>query len=103
MKDHTGRVIAQLPVDTATFLLNEKRGPIAELESRYLVTVTIVPNETLLTPNYEILRVRLDHMQHQRNPRLHIEHTRPKHATLAHVAWHRSQRSQGIHGIVMAK
>ncbi|HZR36671.1 MAG TPA: Rne/Rng family ribonuclease [Nevskia sp.] len=67
MKDRTGRVIAQLPVDTATFLLNEKRGPIAELESRYLVTVTIVPNETLLTPNYEILRVRLDHMQQDNN------------------------------------
>jgi ribonuclease E len=67
MKDRTGRVIAQLPVDTATFLLNEKRGPIAELESRYMVTVSIVPNETLLTPNYEILRVRLDHMQQDNN------------------------------------
>ncbi|MBV8062906.1 MAG: Rne/Rng family ribonuclease, partial [Nevskia sp.] len=67
MKDRTGRVVAQLPVDTATFLLNEKRGPIAELESRYLVTITIVPNETLLTPNYEILRVRTDHLQQDNN------------------------------------
>ena len=67
MKDRTGRVIAQLPVDTATFLLNEKRGPIAELEARYMVTVTIVPNETLLTPNYEILRVRMDHLQQENN------------------------------------
>ena len=67
MKDRTGRVIAQLPVDTATFLLNEKRGPIAELEARYLVTVTIVPNETLQTPNYEILRVRMDHLQQENN------------------------------------
>ncbi|MDE0856425.1 MAG: Rne/Rng family ribonuclease, partial [Nevskia sp.] len=70
MKDRTGRVIAQLPVDTATFLLNEKRGPIAELESRYLVTVTIVPNETLLTPNYEITRVRVDHLQQDNNAAL---------------------------------
>ena len=67
MKDRTGRVIAQLPVDCATFLLNEKRGPIAELESRYLVTVTLVPNDTLETPNFEILRVRLDHMQQENN------------------------------------
>ncbi|HWY23953.1 MAG TPA: Rne/Rng family ribonuclease, partial [Nevskia sp.] len=67
MKDRTGRVIAQLPVDTATFLLNEKRGPIAELESRYLVTITLVPNETLQTPNYEILRVRTDHLQQDNN------------------------------------
>jgi ribonuclease E len=70
MKDRTGRVIAQLPVDTATFLLNEKRGPIAELESRYLVTVTIVPNETLQTPNYEIARVRVDHLQQENNSAL---------------------------------
>ena len=70
MKDRTGRVIAQLPVDTATFLLNEKRGPIAELESRYLVTITLVPNETLQTPNYEILRVRTDHLQQDNNAAL---------------------------------
>jgi len=62
MKDRTGRVIAQLPVDVATFLLNEKRGVIAELESRYMVVVTLVPNETLETPKYEILRVRTDHL-----------------------------------------
>ena len=67
MKDRTGRVIAQLPVDTATFLLNEKRGPIAELESRYLVTITLVPNDTLQTPNYEITRVRVDHLQQDNN------------------------------------
>ena len=70
MKDRTGRVIAQLPVDTATYLLNEKRGPIAELESRYLVTITLVPNETLQTPNYEILRVRVDHLQQDNNAAL---------------------------------
>ncbi|MDR3418000.1 MAG: Rne/Rng family ribonuclease, partial [Nevskia sp.] len=67
MKDRTGRVIAQLPVDCATFLLNEKRGPIAELESRYLVTITLVPNETLDSPHYEILRVRTDHLQQDNN------------------------------------
>ncbi|MFI4978980.1 MAG: Rne/Rng family ribonuclease [Nevskiales bacterium] len=70
MKDRTGRIIAQLPVDTATYLLNEKRGPIGELESRYMVTITVVPNETLQTPNYEILRVRVDHLQQDNNAAL---------------------------------
>lgn len=70
MKDRTGRVIAQLPVDTATFLLNEKRGPIAELEARYMVTITLVPNDTLQTPNYEIMRVRVDHLQQDNNAAL---------------------------------
>ncbi|MGQ3058834.1 MAG: Rne/Rng family ribonuclease, partial [Nevskia sp.] len=67
MKDRTGRVIAQLPVDVATFLLNEKRGVIGELESRYMVVVTLVPNETLETPKYEILRIRTDHLSQGEN------------------------------------
>ncbi len=60
MKDRTGRVIAQLPVDVGTFLLNEKRAAIAEFEDRYNVVVTLVPNETLDAPKYEILRLRAD-------------------------------------------
>ena len=67
MKDRTGRIIAQLPVEVATFLLNEKRGTIAELESRYLVSVTLVPNETLQSPHYEIARVRTDHLNQDNN------------------------------------
>jgi len=50
-------------VDTATFLLNEKRGPIAELEARYMVHHHPGANDTLQTPNYEIARVRVDHLQ----------------------------------------
>jgi len=60
MKDRTGRVIAQLPVDVGTFLLNEKRAAVAELENRYNVVVTLVPNESLDSPKYEILRLRAD-------------------------------------------
>ena len=67
MKDRTGRVVAQLPVDVATYLLNEKRSVIAEFESRYMVVVTLVPNETLETPKYEILRVRTDHLTQDGN------------------------------------
>jgi len=67
MKDRTGRVIAQLPVDVATYLLNEKRVVIGELEARYSVIVTLVPNETLETPKYEILRIRADHLTQDNN------------------------------------
>ncbi|MDB5988532.1 MAG: ribonuclease [Nevskia sp.] len=62
MKDRTGRIIVQLPVDVATYLLNEKRATIGELEARFLVMVTLVPNETLQSPNFEIMRVRQDHL-----------------------------------------
>lgn len=67
MKDRTGRVVAQLPVDVATYLLNEKRGVIAEFETRYMVIVTLVPNETLETPKYEIERIRADQLPQDSN------------------------------------
>jgi ribonuclease E len=60
MKDKTTRVIAQLPVDVATFLLNEKRMPLAEIEGRHRAIVTLVPNANLHSPNFEISRVRGD-------------------------------------------
>jgi len=60
MKDKTTRVIAQLPVDVATFLLNEKRMPLAEIEGRHRAVVTLVPNANLHSPNFEISRVRSD-------------------------------------------
>src|SRR5689334_10948231 len=60
MKDKTTRVIAQLPVDVATFLLNEKRMPLAEIEGRHRAVVTLVPNANLHSPNFEISRVRGD-------------------------------------------
>ena len=62
MKDRTARVIVQLPVDAGTFLLNEKRAVIREIEARNRVQVTIVPNATLQTPHFEIKRVRGDHL-----------------------------------------
>lgn len=46
-----------LPVDVATFLLNEKREQIANIEKRQKVQVTIVPSADMHTPHYEIRRV----------------------------------------------
>ncbi len=58
MKENTGRIVAQLPVDMATFLLNEKRQPIHDIEQRQSVEVIIIPNTRMETPNYTIERVR---------------------------------------------
>ncbi|PPE72913.1 ribonuclease E/G [Solimonas fluminis] len=67
MKERTGRVIAQVPVDVGTFLLNEKRLNVREIEARCRVHIAIVPNPTLHTPNFEIKRVRADHLQQDNN------------------------------------
>ena len=58
LKENTGRVIAQLPIDVATFLLNEKRQSIADTERRHKVSIVVVPNRHLETPKYEIERIR---------------------------------------------
>jgi ribonuclease E len=59
MKENTGRIVAQLPVDIATFLLNEKRQAIHDIERRQSIDVVLVPNIHLDTPNYTIERVRV--------------------------------------------
>lgn len=60
MKDNTAAVHAQVPVDVATFLLNEKRVDLQLLESRHRVNVMLIPNVHLQTPNYTIARMRHD-------------------------------------------
>jgi ribonuclease E len=59
-KERTSKVIAELPVDVATFLLNEKREMIQSIEKRTDVQLLLVTNPALETPNYTIRRVRDD-------------------------------------------
>ncbi|MBL7000875.1 MAG: Rne/Rng family ribonuclease [Gammaproteobacteria bacterium] len=58
IKENTGRLVARLPVVIATYLLNEKRSKLAEIESRYKVHCVIIPDLNLETPHFEIERVR---------------------------------------------
>ncbi|WP_241521013.1 ribonuclease E [Steroidobacter cummioxidans] len=59
-KDRTVKVIAQLPVEVATYLMNEKREWLNNIEHKSAVQVVMVPNKYLETPAYEIRRVRDD-------------------------------------------
>ncbi len=59
MKDSTAKVITQLPVEAATFLLNEKRQAIRDIEDRLDVEIIIVPTGSLIIPHYRVQRVRL--------------------------------------------
>jgi ribonuclease E len=60
MKENTAILHAQVPVDVATYLLNEKRAEIHAIEARLKVNVVLIPNIYLETPNYEITRLRHD-------------------------------------------
>ncbi len=68
MKDGTAAVHVQVPVDVASFLLNEKRPEIAKIELKQRLAVIMIPNKTLETPNYRLERLkhddpRLDNLQ----------------------------------------
>jgi len=59
-KERTGRVTAQVPVDVATYLMNEKREWLSQIEARDKVSLVIVPNPHLQTPAYNLKRIRDD-------------------------------------------
>jgi ribonuclease E len=69
-KDRTARVIAQVPVDVATYLFNEKREWLRTLEDKSEVELLIVPNENMQTPEYSIRRVRDDELELPENKQL---------------------------------
>jgi ribonuclease E len=60
MKDNTLRVVAHVPVDVGTYLLNEKRELLVDLEARHKIAVMLIPSPALETPNYDVQRIRKD-------------------------------------------
>src|SRR5450830_996144 len=60
MKENSAIIQVQLPVEAATFLLNEKRADIHKIEERMGVQVVLIPNIHMETPNYNIVRIRHD-------------------------------------------
>ena len=59
MKENTAQVRAIVPIEIATYLLNEKRQAIMDIETRQQVTVLVIPNPHFMTPHYEVERVRI--------------------------------------------
>ena len=60
MKENTAEVHAQVPVDVASYLLNEKRHELYAIENRVKVTCILIPNTHLETPHYNVKRLRHD-------------------------------------------
>ena len=59
-KERSAEIRAITPVNVATYLLNEKRKAISNIESRNNTRVVVVPNADLETPHFEVLRLRDD-------------------------------------------
>lgn len=63
MKENTNTLHVQLPVDVATFLLNEKRAEIYDIEMRQRINIVLIPNIHIETPNYSINRLRQEDLR----------------------------------------
>jgi ribonuclease E len=76
MKENTLRVVAHVPVDVGTYLLNEKRDLLASLESRHGISVMLIPSPALETPDFDIQRIRNDDVSSSRSsPSYHLTKT----------------------------
>jgi len=61
MKERSAQIRAILPVPVATYLLNEKRRVLADIEARQDVRVVLLPSPDMDTPHYDVQRLRDDH------------------------------------------
>ena len=68
MKEHNATISAQLPIEVATFLLNEKRSDIHSLEERLKVEIILIPNKHLESPNYSISSAKQEDIANQSKP-----------------------------------
>jgi ribonuclease E len=59
-KERSAEIRAICPVSVATYLLNEKRKTISSIELRNNTRVVIVPSAELMTPHFEVQRLRDD-------------------------------------------
>ncbi|WP_257797756.1 ribonuclease E [Aggregatibacter actinomycetemcomitans] len=58
LKENTKQVHTIVPVQIASYLLNEKRKAIHSIEKRHNVDILVVPNEAMETPHFSVFRVR---------------------------------------------
>jgi len=89
-KEKTGEVRAIVPVSVATFLLNEKRKQLADIEALQEVSVVVVPVPHMETPHFEILRMRDDEAT-------------PEHISSHQVAQEYSEREEEVFEVPAAE
>jgi ribonuclease E len=54
LKKSTQQIKVELPVDITTYLINEKRAAITQIEQRYKITLLLIPNPYWHSPQYKI-------------------------------------------------
>lgn len=68
LKEKTAEIQVQLPAEMATFIMNEKRDFIKNIEKRHGVSVVIIANPYLQSPQYSITRLKEDNVGKSKKP-----------------------------------
>jgi ribonuclease E len=58
LKESSSEIRAFLPISVSSFILNEKRNVLSEIEERSKVRVVVVPDPQMDTPHYRVERIR---------------------------------------------
>jgi ribonuclease E len=81
LKENTEVIHAHLPLESATYLLNEKRSELSMVENRLGTRIFVIPTEDLETPNFQVRRLRSeDLVEMQDMPSYKIEQQEPESA-----------------------
>lgn len=68
LKEKTAEIQVQLPAEMATFIMNEKRDFIRDIEKRHAVSVLVIANPYLHSPQYSITRLKEDNVGKSKKP-----------------------------------
>lgn len=96
IKDNTQQVQAQVPVPVATYLLNEKRRSVFHIEKHHSVHILIIPNPNMVTPQYEVVRVRKDESIEEASYEVNVKQLPPEEAVMPKFDKEASKRDEPL-------
>ena len=100
LKDNTKKVTANVPVEVAAYLLNDKRSTLRRIEDRLKVSLLIVPQRELETPHYEVARVRNDDTVIESNSKMAPQSTPEKEDTVVRQTDSQPKEQPALQGFV---
>ena len=92
MKKGTDKVVAHLPIECATFLLNEKRSVLQDLETLHKVDIIVLPSKHLETPAYDIERIKSAEWDDDKPSHLQIKSEAPVVPEFAQQSTHTAEK-----------
>ena len=92
LKDKTSYVYAELPIECATYIINEKRKSIHDIETRNNVNIIIIPNKHMVTPKFEVKRFKENELpgKQEHGAASYKLSTNPEHNTIGNVVSNKS-------------